>query len=90
MLLREVLDRSGVEYEAVEGEAAFYGPKIDVQIADPMGRESTLSTVQVALRMRDGRRLDARPAAEVLRRIGMMIDAHSTDLIDQMPALRGE
>jgi threonyl-tRNA synthetase len=34
-------------YEAVEGEAAFYGPKIDVQIADPAGRESTLSTVQV-------------------------------------------
>ncbi|WP_369232655.1 threonine--tRNA ligase [Streptomyces sp. R21] len=46
-LLREVLDRSGVAYEAVEGEAAFYGPKIDVQIADPAGRESTLSTVQV-------------------------------------------
>ncbi|MFH9964205.1 threonine--tRNA ligase [Streptomyces mirabilis] len=46
-LLREVLDRSGVAYEAVEGEAAFYGPKIDVQIADPAGRESTLSTVQI-------------------------------------------
>ncbi|MGQ4383648.1 threonine--tRNA ligase [Streptomyces sp. SAS_270] len=46
-LLRDVLDRSGVVYEAVEGEAAFYGPKIDVQIADPAGRESTLSTVQV-------------------------------------------
>ncbi|GAA2274508.1 threonine--tRNA ligase [Streptomyces atrovirens] len=46
-LLREVLDTSGVEYEAVEGEAAFYGPKIDVQITDPAGRESTLSTVQI-------------------------------------------
>jgi threonyl-tRNA synthetase len=46
-LLREVLDGSGVAYEAVEGEAAFYGPKIDVQISDPAGRESTLSTVQV-------------------------------------------
>ncbi|MFG2738856.1 threonine--tRNA ligase [Streptomyces chartreusis] len=46
-LLREVLDRSGVPYEAVEGEAAFYGPKIDVQIADPAGREATLSTVQI-------------------------------------------
>jgi threonyl-tRNA synthetase len=46
-LLREVLDHSGMAYEAVEGEAAFYGPKIDVQIADPAGRESTLSTVQV-------------------------------------------
>lgn len=46
-LLTEVLDSSGVAYEAVAGEAAFYGPKIDVQIADGAGRESTLSTVQV-------------------------------------------
>jgi threonyl-tRNA synthetase len=46
-LLRQVLDESGVEYEEAEGEAAFYGPKIDVQIADPAGRESTLSTVQI-------------------------------------------
>ncbi|MFI6864447.1 threonine--tRNA ligase [Streptomyces sp. NPDC050421] len=46
-LLTEVLDASGLPYEAVEGEAAFYGPKIDVQVADAAGRESTLSTVQV-------------------------------------------
>ncbi|UQI48328.1 threonine--tRNA ligase [Streptomyces sp. HU2014] len=47
VLLTDVLDRSGLPYEAVEGEAAFYGPKIDVQVADGAGRESTLSTVQV-------------------------------------------
>ncbi|MDG9700698.1 threonine--tRNA ligase [Streptomyces sp. DH37] len=46
-LLTEVLDRSGLPYETAEGEAAFYGPKIDVQVADAAGRESTLSTVQV-------------------------------------------
>jgi threonyl-tRNA synthetase len=46
-LLREVLDASGLKYDAVEGEAAFYGPKIDVQIADAAGREATLSTVQI-------------------------------------------
>ncbi|MDH6126405.1 threonyl-tRNA synthetase [Kitasatospora sp. GP82] len=46
-LLTEVLDSSGLAYEAVEGEAAFYGPKIDVQIADGAGREATLSTIQV-------------------------------------------
>ncbi|MFJ9815828.1 threonine--tRNA ligase [Streptomyces sp. NPDC101151] len=46
-LLKEVLAAGGVEYEEAEGEAAFYGPKIDVQIADPAGRESTLSTVQI-------------------------------------------
>ncbi|GHE04097.1 threonine--tRNA ligase [Streptomyces alanosinicus] len=46
-LLREVLAEAGVAYEEAAGEAAFYGPKIDVQIADPAGRESTLSTVQI-------------------------------------------
>lgn len=43
----EVLEGSGVPYDAVAGEAAFYGPKIDVQITDSAGRESTLSTVQI-------------------------------------------
>jgi threonyl-tRNA synthetase len=46
-LLIDVLKGSGEAYEAEEGEAAFYGPKIDVQIADGAGRESTLSTVQI-------------------------------------------
>ncbi|WP_069883779.1 threonine--tRNA ligase [Streptomyces luteocolor] len=46
-LLTEVLDGSGLAYESTEGEAAFYGPKIDVQVVDGAGRESTLSTVQV-------------------------------------------
>ncbi|MBC3841189.1 threonine--tRNA ligase [Streptacidiphilus sp. 4-A2] len=46
-LLTEVLERSGLEFEAAEGEAAFYGPKIDVQLTDSAGREFTLSTVQV-------------------------------------------
>ncbi|MGW4061023.1 threonine--tRNA ligase [Amycolatopsis sp. NPDC004747] len=44
-ILRSVL--AGLPYDAVEGEAAFYGPKIDVQVTDGAGRESTLSTVQV-------------------------------------------
>jgi threonyl-tRNA synthetase len=45
--LAEVLDRRGLRYEPAAGEGAFYGPKIDVQILDPVGRESTLSTVQL-------------------------------------------
>ncbi|SCF47327.1 threonyl-tRNA synthetase [Micromonospora matsumotoense] len=44
-LLRAALD--GVEHEEAPGEAAFYGPKIDIQIVDAAGRESTLSTVQL-------------------------------------------
>src|SRR6266567_7201253 len=45
--LAEVLDQRGLPYEPADGEGAFYGPKIDVQILDPAGRESTLSTVQL-------------------------------------------
>lgn len=45
--LAEVLDQRGLRYESAAGEGAFYGPKIDVQILDPAGRESTLSTVQL-------------------------------------------
>jgi threonyl-tRNA synthetase len=46
-LLREALDAAGLDYSEVPGEAAFYGPKIDVQVADPNGREWTVSTVQI-------------------------------------------
>ena len=46
-LLREALDAEGVPYREAVGEAAFYGPKIDVQIADAAGREWSLATVQV-------------------------------------------
>jgi threonyl-tRNA synthetase len=45
--LVEALQRSGLEYERVPGEAAFYGPKIDVHIRDAIGRLWQLSTVQV-------------------------------------------
>jgi len=48
-MLRKALDRVGVSYVEAAGEAAFYGPKIDVQIAEPAGREWTLSTIQVDL-----------------------------------------
>jgi len=46
-VLRDVLHRAGVAYEEEAGEAAFYGPKIDVQVADSAEREASLSTVQV-------------------------------------------
>ncbi|HWD05555.1 MAG TPA: threonine--tRNA ligase [Amycolatopsis sp.] len=44
-LLVEALD--GFVYDRAPGEAAFYGPKIDVEVVDSAGREATLSTVQV-------------------------------------------
>jgi threonyl-tRNA synthetase len=46
-ILREALDAAGQPYEDAPGEAAFYGPKIDVQVEDPAGRESTLATIQI-------------------------------------------
>jgi threonyl-tRNA synthetase len=46
-ILTDVLARSGIDFDAEPGEAAFYGPKIDVQVADSAERETTLSTVQV-------------------------------------------
>jgi len=45
--LRAALDANDVEYEAVEGEAAFYGPKADFIARDVLGREWQLSTIQV-------------------------------------------
>src|SRR3712207_4050843 len=45
--LRSALDAAGLGYDVAPGEAAFYGPKIDVQVVDHRGREETLSTVQV-------------------------------------------
>jgi threonyl-tRNA synthetase len=46
-ILRVALDAAGQPYRDAPGEAAFYGPKIDVQVEDPAGRESTLATVQI-------------------------------------------
>lgn len=46
-LLREALEDAGVPYEVGFGEAAFYGPKIDVQFQNLLGREETVSTVQL-------------------------------------------
>jgi threonyl-tRNA synthetase len=45
--LRDVLTSAGLDYEAEEGEAAFYGPKIDVQVADSAEREASIATIQV-------------------------------------------
>jgi len=45
--LREAVERSGLEYVVDEGEGAFYGPKIDLQVTDAIGRAWQLTTVQV-------------------------------------------
>lgn len=45
--LRQILDDLEVPYEEGEGEAAFYGPKIDVQFTTLLGREESMSTIQL-------------------------------------------
>jgi threonyl-tRNA synthetase len=46
-MVRSVLQRSGINYVEVPNEAAFYGPKIDVQVWSAIGREFTIATNQV-------------------------------------------
>jgi threonyl-tRNA synthetase len=46
-VLREAMDSLGLPYTPAPGEAAFYGPKLDIQLADVMGHEETYSTIQV-------------------------------------------
>ncbi|WP_410769858.1 threonine--tRNA ligase [Fontibacillus sp. BL9] len=46
-MLREVVEEAGLPFFEAEGEAAFYGPKLDVQVKTALGKEETLSTVQI-------------------------------------------
>ncbi len=46
-VIREVLDESGIKYVEAEDEAAFYGPKVDIQYKSVIGREESISTIQL-------------------------------------------
>ena len=45
--LREILEEAGAVYKPAEGEAAFYGPKLDIMAVDALGREWQISTIQI-------------------------------------------
>jgi threonyl-tRNA synthetase len=45
--LRQALERHGLEYKVKHGDAAFYGPKIDIDVRDAIGRTWQLSTIQL-------------------------------------------
>ena len=49
--LRDVLNEMGVKYYEAKGEAAFYGPKLDVQVKSAIGHDVTLSTIQLAYQL---------------------------------------
>lgn len=46
-MLKDAMDELGLDYFEAEGEAAFYGPKLDVQVRTALGKDETLSTVQL-------------------------------------------
>ena len=46
-MLKETADELGLDYVEAEGEAAFYGPKLDVQVETAIGKQETLSTIQL-------------------------------------------
>lgn len=46
-IVRDILKNNNIDFEEAPGEAAFYGPKIDIQLANLLGREETVSTCQL-------------------------------------------
>jgi threonyl-tRNA synthetase len=51
--LRKILDDLAVDYVEAVGEAAFYGPKIDIQFTTALGREESMSTIQLDFAAKD-------------------------------------
>jgi threonyl-tRNA synthetase len=49
--LRNVLVKRGLEFEEMPGDAAFYGPKIDIQAVNVFGKEDSISTIQLDFNM---------------------------------------
>ena len=45
--MKQILDKAGIPYYEAKGEAAFYGPKLDVQSVNVFGKEDTLFTIQI-------------------------------------------
>ncbi len=57
-IVREVLSEMGIDFTEETGEAAFYGPKIDIQLKNVTGREETVSTCQLDFVMADRFKLE--------------------------------
>jgi threonyl-tRNA synthetase len=47
VIMKNILDHIGINYKEAEGEAAFYGPKLDIQFKNVHGKEDTIITVQI-------------------------------------------
>lgn len=51
--MRDILNHIGIEFTEVEGEAAFYGPKLDIQAKNVYGKEDTMITIQLDMFLAD-------------------------------------
>ena len=67
-MLRGVLQESGLPFFEAFGEAAFYGPKIDVQVKDMLGREETLSTIQADQHLPEMFKLEFKDTDDTVKR----------------------
>ncbi len=52
-MMRKILDHIGIEYTEASGEAAFYGPKLDIQAKNVYGKEDTMITIQLDMFLAD-------------------------------------
>ena len=52
-MMRQILNHIGITYKEVEGEAAFYGPKLDIQAKNVYGKEDTMITIQLDMFLAD-------------------------------------
>lgn len=52
-ILKKILDKNKLEYVEAEGEAAFYGPKLDIQMKNVYGKEDTIITLQIDFALPD-------------------------------------
>ncbi|WP_312503313.1 threonine--tRNA ligase [Lacrimispora sp.] len=52
-MMRKILDHIGIEYTEAAGEAAFYGPKLDIQAKNVYGKEDTMITIQLDMFLAD-------------------------------------
>jgi len=57
-IMKRILDKNKINYREAEGEAAFYGPKLDIQAKWTSGKEDTIITVQIDFSMPDSFKLE--------------------------------
>ncbi|MCL2491970.1 MAG: threonine--tRNA ligase [Coriobacteriia bacterium] len=71
-ILKDTLDKRGIDYEINEGDGAFYGPKIDIHLRDAIGRTWQCSTIQFDALMPEKFDLEYRTADNTVERPYML------------------